>query len=466
MMRKSILKTISVLIIMVALMGQAAYAAEFEIGPGEPRIPDNVTMDNVTYAMMKPEYWTEYPGGKRTLMSAAEINALNEKNLADSDCSMHDLSNLPETFNGVKMRESLAGFTDPKGLYLGTTPVGADLYTRVRNNIRGISVSEQMPTRYGYCIKRTVQRDIPYDTPLTDNPADPEWDQLVLAPVNIGDPVAVYLTTADGAYIYVRTIMCDGWVPSDTIAICHSKEEWEQDLNPENFIVVTGSEVVTEESLNAEHSDLRFEMGTVLELCNDPAEKIDYRMSWCNFVVYCPGRGADGYYEKHRMLIPFSSDVSIGYMKFTVENLIDQAFKYVGKRYGWGGSMNAQDCSSYVREVYKCFGFDLPRNTTWQRNMKVNVTDLTGMTYEEKSRAFSSLPAGSIIQFPGHEMIYLGERNGKHYSINNVSSMAVDTENGLETRRPRSVIVNCLEDTKRPNGKTWFDEMNTMISVY
>ena len=462
--------TLIVCVLAVLLLVLSAYnytyAAEYEIGPGAAVIPKNVTMQNVDFSMMKASYWTSFPGADRVRMGSEEIRKLNAKNLADPDCNMYDLPNLPETFDGEKMKISLSGFADPKGLYLGRTPVTADLYENVRRNIRNARVSSNMQTRYGFCVKREIMRDIPYGTPLTDNPEDPEWDQLVLSPINLGDPVTAYVTTADGAYTYVRSTICGGWVPTDSIAICHSREEWEQDLDPEKFIVVTGSEIVTEDSLNNEHSNQCIEMGTVLELCDDPVEKIDYRLSWCNYVVYCPGRGADGYYEKHKMLIPFGSDVSIGYMKFTQKNLIEQAFKYLGKRYGWGGSMNSQDCSSYGREVYQCFGFCLPRNTTWQKAMKVNVTDITGMSYREKSDVFSALPAGSIIQFPGHEMIYLGEKNGKHYSINNVSSMGVDTENGIEVVRPRSVIVNCLEDTKRPNGKTWFDEMTATISVY
>lgn len=72
---------------------------------------------------------------------------------------------------------------------------------------------------------------------------------------------------------------------------------------------------------------------------------------------------------------------------------------------------------------------------------------------------------GSIVQFSGHEMLYLGNHDGRHYVISGVSSLVEDTENGQEKRRVRSVVLNSLEDTKRANGKTWFEELNASIAL-
>lgn len=232
---------------------------------------------------------------------------------------------------------------------------------------------------------------------------------------------------------------------------------------PERFLVVTGDKIQTEKSYVPEHSELALEMGVKLELCEEAVQVVDNRMSWYNYVVYVPGRGSDGLYVKQKMLIPKGSDVHMGYLSLTKENLIGQAFKSLGTRYGWGGSENAQDCSSFVREVYSCFGLTLPRNTTWQAKMHSCKVQLSGMTDAEKKRVLDSLPTGSILEFPGHEMLYLGQKNGRYYTINDVSSLCLDTEAGATKYRVRDTVINSLEDTKRANGHTWLSQLSVAI---
>ncbi len=83
--------------------------------------------------------------------------------------------------------------------------------------------------------------------------------------------------------------------------------------------------------------------------------------------------------------------------------------KCLGDRYGWGGMLDSRDCSSYVREVYLCFGIALPRNTTWQAQIPSRIDNISGLSEEERKQYLDKLPVGSILQIPGHEMIYLGK---------------------------------------------------------
>ena len=441
------------------------YASQYQTGPGVPAFPQNIRMDGVSLSMMQASYWDSFPEGEKVLMTPAEIKAENAANMQKSDCCMNDLSALSETYNGIAMRKSLASFEAPAKLYLNGELLPASYYERYRANIAGAPAAPVMNTRYGFCTNRSSLKSLPNAEWLADDPTDPEWDNTVNSPVLVGEPLAAYLTTADGAFTYVKSEYCDGWMPTADLVLCRSKEEWELNRNPEQFIIVTGAEITTEESYQPSHSMRILEMGTKLALCDEPVQTVDNRWNWYNYVVYYPGRGADGLYEKQKMLIPFGSDVSLGYMKYTRKNVIDLAFKCLGKRYGWGGSMNAQDCSSFVREIWLCFGFVLPRNTTWQKKMVATVTDIGGMDARSKGIALDAAGPGSIVQFSGHEMLYLGSRDGKHYVISDTSSLAEDTENGLQKRRVRSVIINSLEDTKRANGKAWFDELNAIISL-
>ena len=53
-------------------------------------------------------------------------------------------------------------------------------------------------------------------------------------------------------------------------------------------------------------------------------------------------------------------------LPLTRANIIRQAFKFLGERYGWGHDYNARDCSGFVSEVYRSMGVQMPRNTSDQ----------------------------------------------------------------------------------------------------
>jgi hypothetical protein len=207
-------------------------------------------------------------------------------------------------------------------------------------------------------------------------------------------------------------------------------------------------------------------MGTVLELAKEvnPNELIDNRSTYNNYVVWVPVRNDDGTYSKKRTLISEHEKVYAGYMPLTKENISKVVFSALGNTYGWGGSLNSDDCSGYMRNVYKCFGMELARNTTWQSSMPMAKVDMQYMAKEEKIKFFNALPFGTILYFNGHEMLYLGRQSGKYYVISAVGSI-MQPENPSVRQRIRSTIVNTL-DVKRANGNTWFDEITMALVPY
>jgi len=206
----------------------------------------------------------------------------------------------------------------------------------------------------------------------------------------------------------------------------------------------------------------------VLELDTDYEEAIANRKPWNNYVVIMPCRHEDGSFYQKRVMIPANRDVTQDYLPFTSAEIIKQAFKCLGNRYGWGGMLYSQDCSGYVRDIYLCFGLEIPRNTTWQRAMPVSVLSLDNLSSDEKYETLCKLTPGAIIQFPGHEMIYLGEDQGKLYAINTVSSIALptDTNEKPTIMTVNTVIINNLQSTFRASGATWLEATNKAIEVW
>lgn len=424
----------------------------------------NVNMPGVDNGMLNANYWIPEWERNLPLMDNAQIAALNQANYAYEPANLSELYFAEEVFNGDEMKAQLASFARYTGLYLNGAPVPESFYEAIRNNIRKGATSPVMTKGYGIIVHRTAMKDLPYSEMLSDDPSDPEWDNLVSTALFINEPVLCYFSTGDKKYTYVKSELCSGWIPSSDVAICADKNNWYAATHPQAFLVVTGDSILTEESAVDEyHSSVRLTMGTKLELLTTPGI-VDNRMSYYNYVVAIPERDANGNYVKTQALIPVSRDVNVGYLPLTKGNLLNQAFKSLGNRYGWGGSLNAQDCSSYVREVYSCFGLVLPRNTTWQARMRCRLIDLAAMNPAEKEEYIrTQCPAGAIIQFPGHEMFYLGASGDDYYVLSDSSSLVLDTASGRTVVKPRSIIVNGLKNTYRKNGLSWFECANKVI---
>ncbi len=191
-------------------------------------------------------------------------------------------------------------------------------------------------------------------------------------------------------------------------------------------------------------------MGTVLRLV--PQEEwgttINNRSAYYNHVVWMPVREDDGTYRKGMALISLHAKASEGYLPLTYKNISEVAFSMLGNTYGWGGMLQSNDCSGYVKDIYRCFGIITGSNTTTQANIPVKKYDVRSFKTEERKKLLDNLP--------------LGSENGNYYVINSVSSFKRPDGKGY---RVRNVILNTL-DIQRRNGVSWLDTLETMEIPY
>ena len=345
--------------------------------------------------------------------------------------------------------------------------------------------------KYGIATSQGLIKQCPTEECLADeeDPSDPEWDEAAVCLCRVGEPLLILDSVRDGTYLYVRSECSEGWISAESVAVCQNREEWLLAAFPLHPLVVTGDLVWLEASaVYPRAGSYKFRMGTVLELCEEKKTvwikevkeikgtteavetengketqvepRVLNRCSWNNYVVWLPCRAPDGSFFRQKGLIPMSRDVSVGYLHLTTGQLLRQAFKCLGDRYGWGGMLESRDCSSYIREIYRCFGLILPRNTTEQVQMPVRNIDLAGRSCAEKELILKQLEPGTLLYFPGHVMMYLGYENDNFYVINDVSRLV--KENGTTPVRVRSVIVNTLS-VRRPNLRTWMEELTLAL---
>ncbi|MBQ7900771.1 MAG: SH3 domain-containing protein [Clostridia bacterium] len=428
---------------------------------------------DVTGEMSDYTYWTQE---KEQLMTIEEIQALNARTIAVSATCMYDLKNLAGTVDGISLNEALKTSTQADAsYYLGWTYVGGsdkatqedfDVFVA---NTQNPNAHKDQSVLYGIAVKRTELRTFPSTTPIWDNPNDKDFDYQYLTSIRVNEPLVITSVSADGNFYLAKSISCSGWVPVQDVAICKDKSEWLSawDIPSDNVVVVYGDKVYTEMSLmGTQTSELMLTMGTVLEkYCPEsPNNLIDNRSTYNNYVVWVPVRNADGSYSKKLTLISEHNKVSEGFLPLTQQNIAMVAFSALGNTYGWGGSMHSDDCSGYMRNVYKCFGIELARNTSWQSQMPMAKVDMSYMCREEREKLMDALPLGSLLYFSGHEMMYLGNENGKYYVISAISSV-MQPENASVRQRVRSVVLNTL-DVKRANGNSWLDDLNLALVPY
>ena len=109
--------------------------------------------------------------------------------------------------------------------------------------------------------------------------------------------------------------------------------------------------------------------------------------------------------------------------------------------------------------VYSCFGFKLPRDVSTQSKIPT-AQSVANMTDYENSVVLDNTPPGAILQFKGHEMLYLGKVNGKYYILNASGSI---NSNGVNTYINTITIYSL--DVLRANGVSFYSAINNVVNI-
>ncbi|MBO4915584.1 MAG: SH3 domain-containing protein [Oscillospiraceae bacterium] len=427
-------------------------------------------LPGVTGEMTKSSFWTDMMDEPdKIITDREEIERINAAALATKGSNMHDLKNITESFNGPERIALLKKSVEEDAkYYLGWTynETGKKLeqedFDVIIENCVDPDATEDMSIRYGVAVNRALLVTFPYEGQILDDPVDYDFDYQALVGIRMNEPVVIFTTSADGAFYHVYTSCCSGWVSAEDVAVCADKEEWLSawDFPADKRLVFYGDKMYTDYSKTApETSNRLITMATVLERMDElePDELVINRLPLHNYAVYLPVRNEDGSYAKTPALINAKESVSEDYLPLTGRNLAKVALVSVGDAYGWGASLYNEDCTSLNRSIFCCFGLDLPRNGNWQWGLAMPKIDTTYMSTEEKLALLDNLPLGTILNFPGHQMMYLGKTEGEYYVVSTVSSIV--SPNSGKRQRTRVTQINQL-NIKRANGKTWIQATN------
>lgn len=433
--------------------------------------------EGTTQEMLSAEYWCQLTPDT-LLYSAEEIAEFNENNPAFVSYTNKEgysrklfLKTLPETISGEIIRavldETLAeSFSSAKKPYYinGTDLAGADYFTALDQN-RGLgTIPEKVVPRYAVCIKRTVAMIFPTEDFISQDLTEIICNDMVSAEVMPFTGVAILQESVDGKWYYVMCGTYCGWVKKDTVALCRDREEWLAAIDPERFLVVTGNNIVLDETaVPTATGGMILPMGTVLKLADEIFSEVAGRNSLCGYSVLLPTADEKGMLAYEEAIVPVSKEVHVGYLSMTSHTVLRQAFRFLGQVYGWGGSLSANDCSGVIRQVYRCFGMELPRNSQAIASMKdLGSFDCTKMTTQKKLEVLREIPVGLPIFMEGHLMLYLGMDREVPYVISSCGSFIPSTDKSAEVVNANCVFVSDL-NLYRKNGKTWLENLSYLM---
>lgn len=377
------------------------------------------------------DYWLAKVADANTvLLTQAQISARNKDTFARQP-EMTVLAALPQSLSATALTEKISGASARPGqprFYANGTAVSAAQWQAYQHNLNIEAVQPANPVRFGLVVKRTDLRSMPTADRVHNENMALDLDRFQETALFPGEAVAVLHQSRDGKWLLLQNYHYTGWVQAADIAL-GSRQQVLAYSEQAPFLVVTGARAYTSYTPAVPAiSELLLDMGSRLPLLTtkDTGHNVHGQNPHASYIVKLPVRNSDGSLDFTPALIARQQDVSIGYLPYTTANVLQQAFKFLGDRYGWGHDYDSRDCTGFIIEIYRSFGLLMPRNSGQQGEGSYghNIRFSAQSSHSDKLAAISDASAGDLIYRPGHVMLYLGNDNGEPFVIHSVHELA------------------------------------------
>ena len=404
------------------------------------------------------DYWVaKEADGDKLILTGQGLAELNQKIRTQSGAVIN-LADYPATIAKENLQAKIyAAMQDysgdmPSGIYKGANALTWADWQSVRKNCNIDSLPPVATVRYAVTIKRGNIRLLPTSDGYYSSPNDVHYDELQGTAIDPAKAVAVLADSLDGKFSFVETSDYSGWLSNDVLAETN-RENWLNYANPKHFAVVAANKVLLGNEAALYQMGAKIPYQQTKNAANDEV------------MLELPTRDAYG-----KLLVkPFKYNfaektLSNGYLSYTANNTIRQAFKFLGDVYGWGGQDDSVDCSAFIQDVYRSMGVLLPRDADKQNNSFVDGISLGGLSTYERYADLRAQKSGAILYKPGHIMLYLGtDDNGTPLIIHSMSSY-YDFNSASPKHYIRQVVVSDLEFTNWRNVKN-IDALTQINSI-
>lgn len=406
------------------------------------------------------QYW-EKPEYDAVIMDTQQIAKYNQSVIAHKDSDLFDLDLLPKTYNREKIqlmiKTATQGYIDEElpDEYAGDKLLTKAQWQQALNNLNLNSVPDTKDAEYAICTDRADVKLMPVAGGWYSEPNDVNYNNLQGAILDPAQGVLILHRSLDNKFAFILMPDYMGWIELNKLAIT-DRNNWLTYADPQSFAVVQANKAYIGGSL--------YQMGATIPYTINTAKSNTADLS-------IPVRDKDGRLIITKEEYPlfdkaqnFDSPLHDGYLPYTRNNILRQAFRFQGDEYGWGGQNNSVDCSAYMQNIYKSMGITLPQDADDQEDV-INCTSLQDMTIQQKLATIKTMQPGALIFCNGHVTMYLGQdKNDEPIIIHAVSSYGDETSGKLVGKYLRRISVTGM-DFKFRSGKSFLDVIRNTGNV-
>jgi len=447
--------------------------------PGMARTPPSATLAvpasgviGIEDAQLSADFWiARISTPDAPLMTRDAIDARNARLLRE-DASMHDLATLPATLLRKQVADWIEDLASPPAKPLwdeAGKPVPKATLDAIVANRALAAIPESQATRFGMTVERTALRAMPSSLRVFSSDDDGDIDRFQESALFPGDVVAIAHASADGQWLFVVSARYAAWVEAKAIAE-GGRDAVLAYAQRAPYRVITGAKPRTVFAREEPRlSELQLDMGTRVPLADAALDKpVNGQHPYSSWILDLPVRNADGSLAFAPALLQKNADSAADYLPLTRANILRQAFKFLGERYGWGHSYNGRDCSGFVSDVYRSMGVQMPRNTGDQAVSPVFARTgfEPGDARDKRMAAVKAMQVGDLIYIPGHVMMYIGDIGGMPYVIHDTNGGSyLDKDGAMRSMHLNGVSVTPLLPLRFGKDHDYVDRITNIVRV-
>jgi len=318
-------------------------------------------------------------------------------------------------------------------------------------------------------VERAALRTFPTSLRVFSSQGETDIDRFQESALFPGDPVAIVHASSDGRWLFVVSPRYAAWVEARAIAEGDKASVLGYGARTP-YRVMTGAKPRTLFTREAPRvSELQLDMGVRVPLADvSPDMPVNGQHPYTSWILDVPVRNDDGRLAFAPALLPRSAESGADYLPLTRANIIGQAFRFLGERYGWGHAYNGRDCSGFVSEIYRSMGVEMPRNTSDQAVSPVFARTRfeAGDTRAKRMAAVEALDVGDLIYIPGHVMMFVGRIDGRPYVIHDTNGGSILGADGeLRSLKLNGVSLTPLLPLRWSKQQDYVDRITNIVRV-
>jgi hypothetical protein len=422
-------------------------------------------------AYLSADFWIKRQAhADRVVLDAPAIAAQNDK-LMRIDGSMHDLRSLPPTLGReqvAKWIKDLSRRPEQPLFDVDGKPVPSAAVDAIVANLALDAIPEQQPTRYGMVVRRAALRTFPTALRVFNEHDDTDIDRFQESALFPGTPAVIAHRSRDGDWLFVVSPRYAAWIEKRFVAE-GTKDNVLGYADKAPYRIVTGARVATVFTPEQPQvSELQLDMGTRAPLASVPANaSVNGQHPFTSHVLELPIRDGDGKLQFVPALLQKNTDTAGDYLPLTKANIIRQAFKFLGERYGWGHDYNGRDCSGFVSDVYGSMGVLMPRNTGDQAaSPALHRIGLGAADHHKRMQAVAALQVGDLVYIPGHVLLVIGRIDGVPYVIHDINGGSHLGDDGqLHPMHLNAVSVTPLTPLMFDRAQSYIDRITSIVRI-